>query len=357
MKKLLSLALAAALLTSAAPALAAGGEMAVATTQSVEVDGKSVEFETYALLDERGYPTNYAKLRDVAHVLNGTDAQFSVEWSAREGISVTTGKAYTPDGTEMSTPYEGDRACQRLGETTEVDGTARHIAAIRLFDDNGDGYTYYKLRDLGQYLGFQVDWSQERGVYVETGKLYGGLDKSAARALEGTWPGKLDLSGLMARTVEAEYGQALEGYFHFEAAQAAVTLTSDSLGRYTVTLDARDLDAALAQVRTDFVDGMMTYMEAMAKKLGVTMDQVMQANGQTQAEFRAQLGKEFDDGMVEARKAVLLTLNANGVWAVENGAYRLTGGDGERLPCTLTAAETLELKVDEDMMIVFTREG
>ncbi len=354
MKKLLSLALAAALLTSALPALAAGEEMAVATTQSVEVDGVAVEFETYALLDANGYPTNYAKLRDVAHVLNGTPAQFAVGWSAREGISVTTGEAYTPDGTEMDTPYAGDRACQRLGETTKVDGRARQIAAIRLFDDNGDGYTYYKLRDLGQYLGFQVDWSQERGVYVETDKLYGGLDKSAARTLEGTWTGKLELGGLMTRTVEAEYGQALQGYFHFEAAQAPVTLTSDRLGRYTVTLDAQDLDAALAQVRTDFVDGMMTYMEAMAKKLGVTMDQVMQANGQTQAEFRAQLGKEFDDGMVEARKAVLLTLNANGVWAVENGAYRLTGGDGESLPGTLTGAGTLELKVHEDLTSLFT---
>ncbi len=58
MKKLISLALAAALVASAVPALAA--ETAVATTQSVEVDGKAVEFETYALLDEHGYQTNYA---------------------------------------------------------------------------------------------------------------------------------------------------------------------------------------------------------------------------------------------------------------------------------------------------------
>lgn len=356
MKKLLSLALAAALLISAAPALAAGEEMAVATTQSVEVDGRAVEFETYALLDANGYPTNYAKLRDVAHVLNGTPAQFAVAWSARDGISVTTGEAYTPDGTEMDTPYEGDRACQRLAETTEVDGAAQHIAAIRLYDDNGDGYTYYKLRDLGQYLGFQVDWSQERGVYVETDKLYGGLDKSAAKALEGTWTGKLDLSEIMTRTVETAYGQELKGYFHFSAAQAAVTLTSDSLGRYTVTMDAKDLDAALAQVKADFVDGMMTYMEAMAKELGITMERVMQASGQTEAEFRAQLEAEFDSGMTGARQEVLLSLNATGVWDVEGENYRLTGGDGVALPCTLTKAGALELKVEEDMTVAFTRE-
>ena len=29
--------------------------------------------------------------------------------------------------------------------------------------------TYYKLRDLGQALGFHVGWSAEQGVYIETG--------------------------------------------------------------------------------------------------------------------------------------------------------------------------------------------
>ncbi len=352
MKKLLFLALAAALLAFAAPAVAA--ETAVATTQSVEVDGAAVEFETYALLDEHGYQTNYAKLRDVAFVLNGTAAQFSVEWSPREGIRVTTGEEYAPDGTEMDTPYEGDRACQRLAETTEVDGEARHIAAIRLFDDNGDGYTYYKLRDLGQYLGFRVDWSSARGVYVETDKLYGGLDKSAANALEGTWSGKLELSGLMAR--EVEKSQELKGYFRFDPAQAAVTLTSDRLGGYTVTLDARDLDTALEQVKADFAEGMIAYAEATAKKVNKTLDQVLESNGQTRSELRAQLEQEFDDGMAKARREVLLELNAAGAWDVEGDEYRLTGGDGEHLPCALTTAGALELKLDEDMTIGFTRE-
>ncbi len=354
MKNLLSLVLAAALMASALPALAAGGEMAAATTQIVEVDGKAVEFETYALLDANGYPTNYAKLRDVAHVLSGTPAQFAVDWSPREGISVTTGKAYVPNGTEMDTPYEGDRACQRLGETTEVDGAAQSIAAIRLYDDANNGYTYYKLRDLGRYLGFQVDWSPERGVYVETDKLYGGLDKSAAKALEGTWSGKLELSGLMAR--EVEKSPELKGYFRFDASRAAVTLTSDRLGRYTLALDAQALDAALAQVKDDFAGGMMAYAEAAAKKAGKTLDQVLGSGGQTRAGFRGQLEKEFDDGMAEARRELLKALNAAGTWGAEGEEYRLTGGDGATLPCALTQAGERELKVDEDMTIAFTRE-
>ncbi len=40
--------------------------------------------------------------------------------------------------------------------------------ATSFTDDAGDGYTYYKLRDLGKYLGFHVDWPAETGVFVET---------------------------------------------------------------------------------------------------------------------------------------------------------------------------------------------
>ena len=43
-----------------------------------------------------------------------------------------------------------------------------------LTDDSGGAYTYYKLRDLGKALGFNVDWSAEKGVFVETDKPYSG---------------------------------------------------------------------------------------------------------------------------------------------------------------------------------------
>ena len=35
-----------------------------------------------------------------------------------------------------------------------------------------DGNNYFKLRDLGKALDFYVGWSQERGVYIESGKPY-----------------------------------------------------------------------------------------------------------------------------------------------------------------------------------------
>lgn len=142
--------------------------MAYASTQKVDVDGRQVTFQMYALRDSSGNDTNYVKLRDVAFALTGTDARFNVEWSAQRGIYVTPGLAYILVGGEMDTPFRGDRPYTRMNDTTDIDGEAVALQAFTLTDDAGNGYTYYKLRDLGQALGFHVGWSAERGVYIET---------------------------------------------------------------------------------------------------------------------------------------------------------------------------------------------
>ena len=166
MKKILSAALALAMTLSLLPAAFAADGTAYASTQSVEVDGKKVEFQMYALKDAAGNPTNYVKLRDVAHVLNGTRAQFSVGYDG--SISVVTGEAYADAGGEMTTPYSGDRAYRTGSGAVKVNGQSASLESIILTDDAGGDYTYFKLRDLGSALGFKVDWSADRGVIVET---------------------------------------------------------------------------------------------------------------------------------------------------------------------------------------------
>lgn len=146
---------------------------AVASTQTVTVDGKKVEFQMYALVDENGNGTNYIKLRDMAQVLNGTEAQFSVGYdNASKSISVATGEAYTSTGSEMTTPFSGDRAYTGGSQSIQVDGEATEMTAITLLDDAGGGYNYFKLRDLGKALGFNVGWSKEAGVFIESDKPY-----------------------------------------------------------------------------------------------------------------------------------------------------------------------------------------
>ena len=143
---------------------------ALASTQTVTVDGKAVEFQMYALADANGNLTNYIKLRDMAYVLNGTKAQFSVGYDGI--ISLTKGQPYEAGGTEMTTPFSGDRAYTGGAQTLKIDGKDVAMTAITLTDDNGGGYNYFKLRDLGKALGFNVSW--DNGVIVESGKPYVG---------------------------------------------------------------------------------------------------------------------------------------------------------------------------------------
>ncbi len=140
--------------------------LAYASTQTVTVDGNAVEFQMYALKDANGNDTNYVKLRDVAATLNGTPAQFEVSWDG--AVNIVTGQPYTPNGSEMSTPFSGDRAYTVPTSETKVNGSAAALESIVLTDDSGNGYTYYKLRDLGTALGFTVDWSAEQGVFIQT---------------------------------------------------------------------------------------------------------------------------------------------------------------------------------------------
>ena len=146
---------------------------AIASNQTVTVDGKKVDFQMYALKDGNGNLTNYIKLRDMAYILNGTKAQFAVGYNnAAKSISVTTGEAYTPNGSEMQTPFSGNRSYTGGAKSVTVDGKAVEMTAITLTDDAGGGYTYFKLRDLGKALGFNTGWTREQGVFVESSKPY-----------------------------------------------------------------------------------------------------------------------------------------------------------------------------------------
>lgn len=172
MKKILSAALALLMcLGLSVPAFASSGDVAYASTQNVEVDGKLVQFQMYALKDANGGLTNYVKLRDVAYVLNGSPASFDVSYNEKDHtIRLWTGVNYhSQNGTEMNAPFSGDRPYKAVSTTLYVDQGEHKLDTIVLTDDQGGGHTYFKLRDLGGALGFSVDWTRERGVIVATG--------------------------------------------------------------------------------------------------------------------------------------------------------------------------------------------
>lgn len=144
---------------------------------TIHVDGEPVELTAYALPDSYGNYTNYVRLRDVAALMNGKQAQFDVEWKS-ETICLHAGTPYQFNGSEMATPFNGNQPYRpgSNGVTIVKNGEeAKHyMLDITITDAAGGGYTYYKLRDLGRELGFQVSWDSTKGVLIDSTKPYSG---------------------------------------------------------------------------------------------------------------------------------------------------------------------------------------
>ena len=140
--------------------------------QTVDLNGKSVTLQTYALPGSNGGETNYVRLRDIASLLSGTAAQFGVDWNG--SVVIEPDAAYVSNGTEMNAPFSGDRRYQKADAKTLIYGESVPFTAILLTDDQGGGYTYYKLRDLGKVLNFNVGWTAARGIYIESSQPYVG---------------------------------------------------------------------------------------------------------------------------------------------------------------------------------------
>ena len=145
--------------------------MAIARTQTVKLDGRDVEFQCYAVKDANGNEANYVKLRDLAQALNNTNAQFNVGWDGK--VSITSNTAYQVVGGEGTTPYSGNQPYKDVSDTpVSFNGSSVNLTSFSITYQGG-GYTYYKLRDLGQLLGFNVKWDGT-SVVIETDKPYTG---------------------------------------------------------------------------------------------------------------------------------------------------------------------------------------
>ncbi|MBR1842443.1 MAG: hypothetical protein IJ788_04120 [Oscillospiraceae bacterium] len=145
--------------------------------QMIEIDGAKTEVQTYMIKDKNGNGTNYIRLRDLASLLNGTYAQFDVDYEQGVGTNCITRAAYDhPNGTEGTIPFTGEQPYKVNLADTRIDGFPKPLTSFFINDSNGGGHTYFKLRDLGNVLGFNVGWTSERGVFIETDQLYTAAD-------------------------------------------------------------------------------------------------------------------------------------------------------------------------------------
>lgn len=149
MKRLIALVLCICCLC--ALPLAAYAAKAVLSPQNLKVNGTIINCEKYNIDG-----SNYFKLRDLAAILNGTGSQFDVGYdTAKRLITITTNHAYTTaNGTELVVGEDKSATAKVSTQAIMIDGAERSDLSAY----NIGGNNYFKLRDLGTALGFDVDY-------------------------------------------------------------------------------------------------------------------------------------------------------------------------------------------------------
>ena len=126
--------------------------------QKLVIDGvEIVGAEYYNINDE-----NYFKLRDIAALLSGTAAQFEVVYDKEtNAVLMQTGEAYTPVGGELEPHADRSASILPSPQSMRVDGENVNITAYNL-----EGNNFFRLRDLGRVLGFDVDYDLETNTAI-----------------------------------------------------------------------------------------------------------------------------------------------------------------------------------------------
>lgn len=123
----------------------------------VTVNGKTVDVAGYAVNG-----SNYYKIRDIAMVLRTTNCKFNVEWdSKRNSIAVETGVKYIITGGELD---DDNSTLLDISENTApiyVDGKESTLTAYTINESN-----YFKIRDLADMIGFNVEWDAATDTVV-----------------------------------------------------------------------------------------------------------------------------------------------------------------------------------------------
>jgi hypothetical protein len=101
--------------------------------------------------------SHYFKLRDIAYLLIGTEAQFEVLWDeVHRSISIISGEPYTPVGGELEIAPGTSRSYSPTASSVYVDGEERQFDAYFI-----EGNNFFRLRDIAEVMGFDVDWDGE----------------------------------------------------------------------------------------------------------------------------------------------------------------------------------------------------
>ena len=143
-----------------------------ASSQKVKLNGKDVVIYGY-IIDNY----NYFKLRDVAAVLKDTEAKFGVEY--KDAVAtLTKGADYKVADTDQK---EVKKVSKGMLTNDKVMVGDKALTATAYKIDNSN---YYKLRDLGEALGFGVDFDKATNTVLLTSKEAEVKEEKVAPKLE-----------------------------------------------------------------------------------------------------------------------------------------------------------------------------
>ncbi len=124
------------------------------------VDGDDVNVSGYTVND-----SNYYKIRDIAMVLSTTMKRFEVAWDEYlSAITISTGIKYTIVGGELSGERDAALNVEQNSAPVYVDGEEKETLSYNI-----NGSTYFKIRDIADMVGFEVDWDGDaQAVIIRT---------------------------------------------------------------------------------------------------------------------------------------------------------------------------------------------
>lgn len=136
-----------------------GNKTAKPSSSKIMVNGEEAALQAYTIDGN-----TYFKIRDVGAMLNGTDHQFNVVWdNAKKAIHLQSGAEYQMVGGELASAGQGNQNASLSSSKVYLDENNISLKAYTI-----DGSTYFKLRDLGEAMGFDVGWDSAGGNIVIT---------------------------------------------------------------------------------------------------------------------------------------------------------------------------------------------
>ena len=131
------------------------------SNQHLTLNGKPVYAQAYNING-----SNYFKLRDIAYLLSDTEARFSVEYDSKTNtVTIVSGESYFPIGTELdSSAAAAPKSVKASPQSLIING--HRVSWLSAY--NVDASNYFKLRDLGEELGFGVDYDKDTRTVLLT---------------------------------------------------------------------------------------------------------------------------------------------------------------------------------------------